>query len=130
MNMMVKVFFRTVRLVVGPVMLLGETLTRPRGLVRSPDKQRLVDEQCKSLALYQFQTCPFCIKVRHEMARLSLNIELRDAKNNPEHRDALLQGGGAIQAPCLRITDEQGQTRWMYESGDIIRYLRERFAHA
>jgi glutathione S-transferase len=40
----------------------------------------------------------------------------------------LLQGGGKVQTPCLRIAGEDGQVRWMYESGDIIRYLQQRFA--
>jgi glutathione S-transferase len=62
------------------------------------------------------------------MARLSLPINLRDAQHDPEHRADLLQGGGKIQTPCLRIADEQGHIRWMYESGDIIKYLRQRFA--
>jgi glutaredoxin len=120
-------FFRTLRLVIGPLMLLWEAVTTPKGIVRQPDKQKQVDQQCRSLALYQFKTCPFCIKVRREIRRLSLDIELRDAKNDPKNREALLQGGGAVKVPCLRITDERGNSRWMYESADIIQYLNERF---
>lgn len=56
---------------------------------------------------------PFCIKVRQEMRRLSLDIELRDAKNDPQHRAALLQGGGTVKVPCLRITDARGNSQWM-----------------
>ncbi|BCB27845.1 glutaredoxin [Sulfurimicrobium lacus] len=121
-------FFRTLRLVIGPFMLLWEAATTPKGIVRQPDQQKQVDQHCRSLALYQFKTCPFCIKVRREISRLSLGIELRDAKNDPQHHEALLQGGGAVKVPCLRITDEQGNSRWMYESADIIQYLNERFA--
>jgi glutathione S-transferase len=29
--------------------------------------------------------------------------------------------------PCLRIEDNNGDVRWMYESGDIISYLDQRF---
>ena len=65
--------------------------------------------------------------LRREISRLSLDVELRDAKGDPQHREALLQGGGAIKVPCLRITDEQGNSQWMYESADIIQYLHERF---
>lgn len=127
MKSVVKMFFRTLRLVIGPLMLLWEAVTTPKGIVRQPDKQKQVDQQCRSLALYQFKTCPFCIKVRREIHRLSLDIELRDAKNDPKNREALLQGGGAVKVPCLKITDEQGNSRWMYESADIIQYLNERF---
>jgi len=128
MRSVVRMFFRTLRVVIGPFMLLWEAATTPKGIVRQPDRQKQVDQQCRGLALYQFKTCPFCIKVRREISRLSLDIELRDAKGDPQHREALLQGGGAVKVPCLRITDEQGNIRWMYESGDIIQYLNERFA--
>jgi glutaredoxin len=125
-----KFFFKTLRAVIGPFMLLWETLTRPKGIVRGPVVQQQVDAQCRDVALYQYSTCPFCIKVRQELRRLSLNVELRDAQGAGEHRDALVQGGGRAKVPCLRITDETGKTRWMYESGEIIDYLRGRFANA
>lgn len=123
-----KIFFKILRIVLGPFLLLWELVTRPKGMVREAEAQQQVDAQCRALALYQFRTCPFCIKVRQEMRRLSLDIELRDAKNDPQHRAALLQGGGAVKVPCLRITDAQGNSQWMYESGDIIRYLQQRFS--
>ncbi|MDZ4201398.1 MAG: glutathione S-transferase N-terminal domain-containing protein [Gallionella sp.] len=125
---MIKMFFRTLRLALMPFMLLWAKLAMPKGMVRSAEAQRQIDLECSQLALYHFKTCPFCIKVRHEMGRLSLPVTLRDAQHDPEHRDALLQGGGKIQTPCLRITDAQGQVQWMYESGDIIKYLQQRFA--
>jgi glutathione S-transferase len=106
---------------------LVEKLTTPKGKERSEQEQKEVDEACKSLALYQFAACPFCVKVRKEIARLNLNIELRDAKNNDEHRDALLNGGGRVKVPCLRI-EEGDKVQWMYESDDINRYLEHRFA--
>jgi glutaredoxin len=125
---MIKMFFRTLRLILMPFMLLWAKLAMPKGIVRSAEAQRQVDLECGQLALYHFKTCPFCIKVRHEMARLSLPITLRDAQHDSEHREALLQGGGKVQTPCLRVTDAQGQVQWMYESNDIIRYLQQRFS--
>ena len=121
-------FFRMLRLALMPFMLLWAKLAMPKGMVRSAEAQRQIDLECSQLALYHFKTCPFCIKVRHEMGRLSLPVTLHDAQHVSEHRDALLQGGGKIQTPCLRITDAQGQVQWMYESDDIIKYLRQRFA--
>jgi glutaredoxin len=125
---MIKMFFRTLRLILMPFMLLWAKLAMPKGIVRSAEAQRQVDQECAQLALYHFKTCPFCIKVRHEMARLSLPITLRDAQHDPEHREVLLQGGGKVQTPCLHITDAQGQVQWMYESNDIIKYLQQRFS--
>jgi glutaredoxin len=128
MKTVIRTFFRTLRIVLGPVMLLKERLTQPTGVQRPPAAQAAVDQQCQSLALYQFSTCPFCIKVRQEMRRLSLPIEKRDAQHHISHRDALLQGTGATQVPCLQITEADGQTRWLKDSGAIVTYLRERFA--
>jgi len=128
MKFFIRTFFKTLRLVLGPVMLLRERLTRPLGLVRSPELQAQVDQQCGSLVLYQFTTCPFCIKVRQEMRRLSVNINRLDAQHDVKNREDLLRQGGQVKVPCLKITDPAGSSQCLYESGAIISYLRGRFA--
>lgn len=128
MKTLVRLFFKTLRLLLGPVMRLWEVISRPKGIVRAPALQAQVDQQCGDLALYQFQTCPFCIKVRQEICRLSLNIERRDAQKDGENRTDLIQGYGQPKVPCLKITDPAGRTQWLVESGAIIAYLRGRFA--
>lgn len=125
---MVKIFFKTLRLVLGPIMLLWEIVSRPRGIVRTTALQAKVDQQCHDLVLYQFSTCPFCIKVRKEMHRLSLNIERRDAQKNEIYRAQLIEGYGQPKVPCLKITDEAGNSQWLTESSAIITYLQGRFA--
>jgi glutaredoxin len=124
---MVKLLFKALRVVLGPFMLLWEALTRPRGIKRNLENQQAVDRECQNLSLYQFKTCPFCIKVRQEIRRLSLPIQFRDAQAEGVHRDALLHGGGEIKVPCLRIQGEAGTVHWLYESGKIIEYLRNRY---
>ncbi|WP_439114789.1 glutaredoxin family protein [Hydrogenophaga sp.] len=128
MKTVIRAFFRTVRTVLGPFMLLKERLTQPSGVVREPSAQTTVNLQCKNLVLYQFNTCPFCIKVRQEMRRLSLPIEKRDAQHNAAYRAELLQGSGATKVPCLKITDATGQSQWLTDSAAIVAYLRGRFA--
>jgi len=123
-----RVFFRMLRLTLMPFMLLWARFGSPSGVMRPTDVQLAVDLECSKLALYHFKICPFCIKVRHEMARLSLPINLLDAQHDSKYRAELLQGGGKVQTPCLRISDSQGNVRWMYESNDIIQYLRQRFS--
>ena len=130
MKTIIRAFFRTVRTVLGPFMLLKERLTQPRGVVREPAAQTTVNLQCQNLALYQFSTCPFCIKVRQEMRRLSLPIEQRDAQHNAANRAELLAGSGATKVPCLKITDAAGQSQWLTDSKAIVAYLRGRFAAA
>lgn len=123
-----KYFFRLLRTILGPFMLLSERLTRPQAVVRPAAEQAGVDAACRQLALYQFSTCPFCIKVRKELHRLSLPVELRDARNSAENRAALLAQGGSSKVPCLKITGDDGQAQWLYESNDIVAYLQQRFA--
>lgn len=99
----------------------------PAPVERSSQRQAEIDRQCQALALYQYSACPFCMKVRREIERLGLPIEMRDTLRNPEHRQALLEGGGRTTVPCLQITHDDGRVEWMYESDDINRYLRDRF---
>ncbi|RUO33150.1 glutaredoxin family protein [Aliidiomarina soli] len=127
MKVVVRYFFRGVRAVLTPVMLISETLTTPKPMQRSAQGQQEVDKACRDLALYQFRACPFCIKVRKEMRRLNLPIEIRDAQLDPKHRETLLQGGGKSKVPCLLIR-HQDREEWLYESDDIKTYLNDRFA--
>ncbi|MEM7376052.1 MAG: glutathione S-transferase N-terminal domain-containing protein [Pseudomonadota bacterium] len=111
----------------GQLIVLGDTLTRPTPLQRTPERQAEVEQALTGLSLYQFRACPFCVKVRRNLHRLNLPITLRDAANDPTHRRALAEGGGEIKVPCLRITDGEQDT-WLYESDEIIAYLDTRFS--
>ena len=128
MRIFIRTFFKTLRIILGPVMLLKEKLTRPQGIVRSQAAQQSADLQCQSLALYHYKTCPFCMKVRQEIGRLSLNIKRVDAQQPGADRDALTREGGLTKVPCLKITDAAGQSQWLYDSEKIVWYLRGRFA--
>lgn len=128
MKLFFKIFFTTLRFILEPFILLWDKLTPPKGVERSEQDQNDIDQRTKNLALYQFNSCPFCIKVRRQIKRQSLKIPLLDAQHNQQHRDELLNSGGAIKVPCLKITDESGDVRWLYESNDIIQYLQDEFS--
>lgn len=128
MKWLIRTFFKIIRAILGPIMLFIDWLTTPRGVERNPDEQQKIDAITANMALYQFRTCPFCIKVRRSIKRQSLNIKMMDAQHNQQHREELLKGGGKIKVPCLKIVDETGNTRWLYESNDIIQYLQEKVA--
>jgi len=128
MKILIRLFFKTLRLVLGPFMLIWEVISRAKPVVRQPAQQAQVDQACRSLVLYQFRTCPFCIKVRKEMHRLALPIERRDAQHDLQNKADLLQGSGRDQVPCLKVTEASGQVQWITESGAIINYLNQRFA--
>ena len=118
---------KALRIGLGQLIILIDWLTRPRKLKRSAQDQEQVRQAAAGLALYQFHACPFCVRTRRTLHRLNVPVALRDAKNNAEHRQTLLEQGGKIQVPCLRI-EEQGEVRWLYESKAIAAYLNQRFA--
>jgi glutaredoxin len=123
----VKYFFKAVRAIVQPIILFFDWVTRPAWPKRTGEDQRALDEKTSNLALYQFHACPFCIITRRAMRRLGLNIELRDAQNDPRWEQELIEQGGKRQVPCLRITNEDGRVEWMYESKDIMHYLEQNY---
>ncbi|WP_296184029.1 glutathione S-transferase N-terminal domain-containing protein [Pseudomonas sp. UBA1879] len=118
---------KALRVGLGQVVILADFLTRPSKKKRSPEAQAAVDASAQDLTLYQFNACPFCVKTRRTLRRLNVPVELRDAKNNELDRQTLLNEGGKIKVPCLRI-EEAGKTVWMYESKVIIDYLNQRFS--
>lgn len=130
MKVVARLFFQTLRTILGPILLLGDRLTRPKGVVRPATAQQAVDARTRKLALYHFPTCPFCLKTRRTLRRLSLDIELRDARHDETHRAALTAGGGKPQVPCLLITAADGQATWLYESDAIAAYLNREFGTA
>ena len=90
MKLFFRIFFKLVQAIVGPVLLLGDWLTTPKGIKRPDAEQQAVDVRTQKLALYQFKACPFCIKARRAIKRLSLNIQTRDALRDARHRQDLL----------------------------------------
>ncbi|MDO7901304.1 glutaredoxin family protein [Pseudomonas sp. K1(2024)] len=117
---------KSLRVGLGQLIVFGDWISRPAKRKRDAAAQAHVEQQAKGLALYQFHACPFCVKTRRALHRLNVPVALRDAKNDPQHRQALQDGGGRVKVPCLRI-EEDGKTTWMYESNDIIAYLDKRF---
>lgn len=120
---------KALRIGLGQLIVFLDWISRPSKLKRDPAAQAQVEQQAKGLSLYQFHACPFCVKTRRTLHRLNVPVTLRDAKNNEQDRQALLEQGGKIKVPCLRI-EEDGKTTWMYESKAIIAYLDQRFSAA
>jgi len=109
------------------LILAWDALTGRKPLARSAGEQARVDAETAKLALYHFQACPYCRKVRRDIRLLALHIDERDIKQQLGRRDELVAGGGKKQVPCLRIDEPDGTVRWMYESSAISRYLAGRF---
>lgn len=74
-----------------------------------------------TLALYHYDGCVFCSKVKNYINKLNFNIDLVNIYKDG-NRDDLIKYGGSPQVPCLRIENSK-KIRWLYESDDIIDYL-------
>ena len=118
---------KVIRWVLGQIILILDFLTSPKAVVREAEEQRAIDDVTASMSIYQFKTCPFCVKVRRELKRHALHIELRDAKNDAELKAELVREGGRHKVPCLRIEKPDNSVEWLYESNDIIAYLNSQF---
>ncbi|MBX7195450.1 MAG: glutaredoxin [Sandaracinaceae bacterium] len=81
------------------------------------------------LALYHFDGCPYCARVRRVLDELGVEVELRDIDEDPAHLRALVEARGRRTVPVLRIRHAEGD-EWMPESSDIVAFLRERFGTA
>jgi glutathione S-transferase len=129
---------------VGTSILSSLTLLRLRGLVGL--KARPSREPAKPLALYSFEFSPFSKTVRAELCELELPYILRNTgkghwkdmgtavvrdklwkapMGTTRNRRWLEQNTGRVQVPYL-IDPNTGTA--MYESADILRYLRKTYA--
>lgn len=122
------IIFKPIRWLLGQIIIFIDWVTRPKPVERSAETQKDVDEKTQSMALYQFQQCPFCVKTRRQIRRLALNIETRDARNDPNWNQELISEGGKYQVPCLKITADDGSVEWLYESSEINQLLDKQFS--
>ena len=83
---------------------------------------RAVDRDGKplDLVLYKADYCVFCRRVQRVVDELAIPLRYRDTWEEPQARQDLIALGGMSQVPCLVIDG-----RPLYESADIIRFLRE-----
>lgn len=77
------------------------------------------------LELYYYPECPYCQKVLRAIDELGAAgvVVLRDIHADDDALRLLDAVGGKRQVPCLFINGVP-----LYESGDIVDWLRSRFA--
>jgi glutaredoxin len=79
----------------------------------------------ESYTLYHYPSCGFCARVRHFLDESAMDVQLRNIHADPQALFDLKAGGGRTTVPCLRI--QRGhQVTWLYESRDIVDFLRSR----
>jgi glutathione S-transferase len=72
------------------------------------------------IILWQFESCPYCIKVRKALMNKHIDFISIDA-SSPERKEFLQQIGGKAQVPFLLDTKNN---KALYESDDIVRYIQ------
>ena len=77
--------------------------------------------------LYQTQLCGFCGMVRRAIAQLGLSevVAERYLESDADGVRELSEGGGLVQVPCLKIERDNEPVQWLYESMDIIDFIKE-----
>ncbi len=92
-------------------------------------KARPVARQpAKLLELYEFEACPFCRRVREAMTEFDLDAMVYPCpRGGTRHRPKVVALGGREQFPYLVDPNPPDGPRAMYESADIVRYLRETY---
>lgn len=78
------------------------------------------------LELYEYEDCPYCRLVREALTELDLDAQIYPCpKGGKRFRPRVKEMGGKFQFPFL-VDPNTG--RQMYESADIVAYLRETYA--
>ena len=77
------------------------------------------------LELYEFEACPFCRRVREALSEFDLDALVRPCpKGGARFRPKVMELGGKALFPFL-VDPNTG--RALYESADIVTYLRETY---
>jgi glutathione S-transferase len=97
---------------------IGATLARAAQGMRVGQLGR---RPAEPLLLYEFESCPYCRKVREALTALDLDVDVRPCpKGGRRYRPELIARGGKPQFPYL-VDPNSGEE--MYESDAIVRYL-------
>ena len=86
-------------------------------------------QKLPGLTLYHYWGSYFSWKTRLAIYWMRVDIPFKDILLDDRAYQDLLKLGGKDQSPCLRIEQGSG-VKWLYESNDIIVYLKnERLKH-
>jgi glutathione S-transferase len=79
----------------------------------------------KLLELYEFESCPFCRKVREALTVFDLDARIYPSPpEGTRYRPEAIKLGGKAQFPLLI---DPNTSRQMYESNEIIKYLADTY---
>src|SRR5262245_34065193 len=111
-------------LALGPLTFAGSALASGWRLGRG-ERYRLARTPERPLELWSFEASPFSRLVREELCSLELPYLLHNVARGSTKRDAFVARSGKMMVPYL-VDPNTGAA--MFESADILRYLRETYA--
>ena len=82
----------------------------------------------ETLILYLRNGCGYCYYVQDAIRKLGLTVEERNIWEDPAFEEELMSVTGRRVVPVLRAIDNEGASRWIPESRDIIEYLVSRYS--
>ena len=88
-----------------------------------PCEQFILHRMTEQYILYQYDSCPYCSRVRHFLDGVDVSVPMRDILLDREAYIDLIRGGGKGTVPCLRIERDTGDVEWLYESADIVEHI-------
>ena len=77
------------------------------------------------LELYQFEECPYCVRVRKKMTDLGIDCILRNEPRDKSQRERLRKICGQVGVPTL-VDSDTGKII-PDDDDEIIAYLEERY---
>lgn len=111
------------RFILKFILIINYKLSLKKPIVRTKEQQNIVDQKLKGHTLYQYQWCPFCVRVRKFIIENCLNVKLFDIKDDDNKKEELKTKGGHLKVPCLKINNGN-DAQYIYESLDILKYLK------
>lgn len=77
------------------------------------------------LTLYHMGHCPYCKRVIKVIQNNKMSVNYKDLDAHEKFRKELISGGGKQQVPCLLISVKGKSDQWLYESQDIIEFIKQ-----
>ena len=114
---------KIIRWILGRIILIIDFVTRPKKIIRSEEEQQKIDNTFSNHSIYQFHTCPFCVKVRRYLRKESLNsVKLGgNALSDNASTNISSVTVATLRTLTLNITCEPVDTHWLeyveYTSG-------------
>jgi len=112
----------------GFCFMFSDYFFKVKPVKRSSEDQASLDRESRKMQLYFCKLCPKSIKVKRRCEELGLRVVVKDVLRINAYKNELLNGGGQLKVPCLRIEGRSGQdSNWVYDGEDILEYLERRF---